>query len=292
MKKLLALMLLTMLILNLSACVPSSTNTFDPNFVYLPTYVKVETSTGYTTSMRYTYGDNYHLKTLTYGNYFGEYNFPVTTDSDGHVLSYKGSFQASDDLIDYMSFDYTYAEDGKLLSITTDAGVWTEQIKERTYDSNGLLKRIKIFQPNHKRTTYIECEHDENGNIISVRKYQEQVSEDQLYSFVEISYNENGQRIQELRHDGNGTCTDSVHYTYEDTKTIAYVQFFNKDGTVFETTTYTFDYCGNLVEAHTRSDDSEHTTTYRYEYKKVPLASAPQNIYVYHKTLPELGLFD
>ena len=75
-------------------------------------------------------------------------------------------------------------------------------------------------------------------------------------------------------------------------KTIAYVQFFNKDGTVSETTTYTFDYCGNLVESHTRSDDSEHTTTYRYEYKKVPLASAPQNIYVYHTTLPELDIFD
>jgi len=285
MKKLLSLMLLAALVLSITGCQPSNKQTFDPHYAYLPTIVRLERSDGYKNTVKYIYDDNYHLQTLYYQNYYGEYGFPVTTDSNGNVLSYEGSFQASDDLIDYMRQSYTYTEDGKLLTSAT-----TNESQERTYDSNGLLKSIKRVRSSY--VVYIECEHDSSGKLTDIRRYRTAVSKGMLYSHTKLSYNEQGQRTQELRYNKDGVCIYSIQYSYQDGQTIVQMERFYSNGELRNTDTYTFDYCGNLIEDHTVSKDYESTTTYHYEYKKVPISSAPENIFIFHHTLPELEFYD
>ena len=70
------------------------------------------------------------------------------------------------------------------------------------------------------------------------------------------------------------------------------MESFTDDGQLWNTRMFTFDHTGNLIESHLISSSYESKTTYQYSYKKVPVSSAPQNIYVFHNSLPEIGISD
>ena len=279
MKRLFALMLLAVLALSTAGCTPLTGNS---KYTYLPKSVHVN---GSKESVEYIYDDNMHLQKLSCTDYFGPHSFPVTTDRKGNVLSYEGQYRESDDVIAFKQVSFTYTKNGKLLTSKENG-----TIKERTYDSKGLLKSLKRTRSSY--VVYMECEYDRNENLISIYKYRDTVSDENLYMATELSYNEQGQRTQEVCYDGDGNCIGSVQYSYTDSNTIAQLKRFTTDGNLHNTTTFTFDACGNLIEQQVEGKDYNAKSTYTYEYIKVPISSAPQNVYVYHKTLPELDIFD
>ncbi|MBE6607046.1 MAG: RHS repeat protein [Ruminococcaceae bacterium] len=222
----------------------------------------------------YSYDDMGNvIKDISYSGETPMHGYEYSFDKSGNMIK-KTVLQNMNTDFDYLStrftVDYTYDENGKLITALETSSNGSEYRVDYIYDENGRLIRedeiiddgmVTIVEYAYdesdkilKETNYyneyvIDYTYDAKGNLVEEKRSGKSASLDYTYEYI---YDENGLLVRENQLSYFGSVSKevkiTVDYTYDDAgNLIKKILDYKRYGMIY-TRTYLYDTNGNLIE--------------------------------------------
>ena len=195
----------------------------------------------------YTYDDDGNvIKDISYSGETPMYGYEYAFDKKGNMIK-KTVLQNTnpdfDDLSMRFTVDYTYDENGNLITaLETTSGGSKYQI-DYIYDESGKLIR-EVNPIDDGMVTIVEYAYDESDKLLKETNYYNEY-------VIDYTYDSNGNLIKEKRSGKSASLDYTYEYIYDGDLLIKenHLSYFNSVSSEVKTTIdYTYDEMGNLIK--------------------------------------------
>lgn len=248
MRKMIAMLLVMVLAVSLTACTQAKTET-----IYVQTQ-SLRTIGDNEIRMEYEYSEN--GTPVSIKTYFNDKLYQSTTSRTSGGIQYL-TITDADGNSSTQATENKYDDQGKLLQVSTSIGGTEAAYTNYTYDTDGRLAgTVSVTAAAVIDTTYT---YDDSGNLTSVLEKNQNAG---TYSRTDYVYNESGDVIKESIFSGEDTLDAYMEISYNADKSEKTITYYGGDGKATgEVVVETYDAHGNKVKAVTTVDGEVAMTT-------------------------------